>query len=51
MGHLLRAYKLSIRPEILGVVSGMLKHKTKWIFDFFWSYLLGLAILPHFSQP
>ncbi len=29
MGHLLWTCKLSIRLEILGVVLGMLKHKTR----------------------
>ncbi len=33
-GHLLRVCKLSIRPEILGVVFGMLKHKIRRVSDF-----------------
>ncbi len=34
MGHLLRACKLSIRPEILGVLLGIQKHKTRRVSDF-----------------
>ncbi len=34
MGHLLRPCKVTVRPEIVGVASGMLKHKTRRVSDF-----------------
>ncbi len=49
-GHLLKVCKLSIQPGILGVVLGMLKHKTRWVSDFF-SYLRNLQFYITFLSP